>query len=1082
MTRRFLSVLLAAVILLGLLPAATISVSAASTMCVSDEAITVLKGWEGFSATAYYDNGQYTIGYGTGVNKEDYPNGITKEEAEELLQEYLTKFEDKVNSFADANGLTLNQNQFDALVLFSFNVGTAWMSAGNDIRDAVVNGKTGNEFIFYLTRWCLSGDSISTGLIQRRLAEADIYLNGYYATKAPENFSYVIFDGNGGTYTYNIQGYDATEPVDVKGVANLSGNTFLGWYTAKEGGKWVEVLDNTTKALTLYAHWQAVESDEDEEAEETTIAGIPASYQRRVKQAVSVYETPSTTEETIATVTAGMTVSIVADHMDAYGVKWGELSDGGWIVLSGTEAVATAAAAPDRSNSVTATTPSRKENTDSAENTASSISVRVTASNLNYRQSAGTDGKAVGTLSAGTNVDITQVMDVDGTLWGKCSYGWICLTYTNYSEVIQQTGDGTTAIAVGTVTSNGNLCIRSGAGTNYTVVGTLTSGTKVEITQITCNKDVYWGRIASGWICLTYVDYTMVDSGSEDDQQEPSTTPDPDEDGDTPSSTVTGQVTASSLIVRKGPGTSYEVVTTLSKGTAVTITEQVLQGNVYWGKIENGWVCMTYIQVDTTGSDTEEDGTGDTTATTVVGVITASNLCVRKGAGSDYAILSTLPKGTEVTILQQTLVNGTLWGQIETGWICMSYVNITSGGSNLNYTGFVTATNLIIRTGAGTSYTATGTYPRGELIDICEMKQVNGTYWARTPDGWVCMTYVQLIPKTETDTTPDTDTDPEPDTGADTDPEPDENTTETTGVVTASNLCVRSGAGTNYNVVTTIPKGTEVVIQQQTVVNGTIWGQIENGWICMTYVKITSQSDNIRYVGMITASILNIRSGPGVGYSSVGTYSKGDLVDILEVVDVGTAQWGRTDKGWICMSYIQYTSITPDEDTSDKGESGSEEDSGNTGDNGEDDEELATFGFTCQAFVDAMNAVMEEENAHCNPVTSDVENALCYEFVTDSYASWGVIMYVYLGSDGESVAGIVMKCNVADDMQCENLIVFSVYAMMVVDETITVEDIDAMANNSGMDDDGNIYLMMERESGYFDYVIGNISFLFRILP
>ena len=49
---------------------------------------------------------------------------------------------------------------------------------------------------------------------------------------------------------------------------------------------------------------------------------------------------------------------------------------------------------------------------------------------------------------------------------------------------------------------------------------------------------------------------------------------------------------------------------------------------------------------------------------------------------------------------------------------------------------------------------------------------------------------------------------------------------------------VRSGPGTGYGVVTTLKQGDEVKILAQFDVDGTKWGCIKNGWVCMDYVGV----------------------------------------------------------------------------------------------------------------------------------------------------------------------------------------------------------------------------------------------------
>ena len=87
MKRRFLAVML---VVLMLLSAASVPVSAADAMGVSQPLIDILKDMEGFSKYPYADNGQWTVGYGTRCPDDKLSRykskGITEKEAEKLLQ------------------------------------------------------------------------------------------------------------------------------------------------------------------------------------------------------------------------------------------------------------------------------------------------------------------------------------------------------------------------------------------------------------------------------------------------------------------------------------------------------------------------------------------------------------------------------------------------------------------------------------------------------------------------------------------------------------------------------------------------------------------------------------------------------------------------------------------------------------------------------------------------------------------------------------------------------------------------------------------------------------------------------------
>ena len=84
--------------------------------------------------------------------------------------------------------------------------------------------------------------------------------------------------------------------------------------------------------------------------------------------------------------------------------------------------------------------------------------------------------------------------------------------------------------------------------------------------------------------------------------------------------------------------------------------------------------------------------------------------------------------------------------------------------------------------------------------------------------------------------------------------------------------------------------------------DGSAWGKLSNGWVCLDYVKLDKPAAGAP--ALIMGSDLNIRKGAGTSYSVVGKYDKGDLVNILETKTVSGTTWGRTDKGWVSMDYV----------------------------------------------------------------------------------------------------------------------------------------------------------------------------------
>ena len=134
--------------------------------------ISLIKQFESLRCEAYRcPAGIWTIGYGhtAGVRRGDRIDG---QKAGQLLQDDLRKFEDVVNRECPG----LNQNQFDALVSFSFNVGTGNFRKSTLLKCVKANPQNMN-IRYEFSRWNKAGGTVLAGLVRRRKAEADLYFS-----------------------------------------------------------------------------------------------------------------------------------------------------------------------------------------------------------------------------------------------------------------------------------------------------------------------------------------------------------------------------------------------------------------------------------------------------------------------------------------------------------------------------------------------------------------------------------------------------------------------------------------------------------------------------------------------------------------------------------------------------------------------------------------------------------------------------------------------------------------------------------------------------------------------------------------
>lgn len=134
-------------------------------MKTSRTGIDLIKKWEGCVLTAYNDpGGVRTIGWGHAYYNGKSP--ITQQEADQMLEEDLKKFEAKVNEFKDYHW---SQNEFDALVSFAYNIGS--------IRQLTDNGKRSRgQIAEKWTAYCKMAGKRVQGLVDRRKDELKLFL------------------------------------------------------------------------------------------------------------------------------------------------------------------------------------------------------------------------------------------------------------------------------------------------------------------------------------------------------------------------------------------------------------------------------------------------------------------------------------------------------------------------------------------------------------------------------------------------------------------------------------------------------------------------------------------------------------------------------------------------------------------------------------------------------------------------------------------------------------------------------------------------------------------------------------------
>ena len=139
-------------------------------MKISIDGINIIKTFEGLFLKSYLCPAKiWTIGWGStkGVKKGMV---ITVQEAEQRLLDDIAPTENYLNNL----GIDLNQNQFDALCSFIFNLGVGNFSSSTLLK-LIKKNKNDPNIKNQFNRWVYAGGKKLPGLVKRRKIEGDLY-------------------------------------------------------------------------------------------------------------------------------------------------------------------------------------------------------------------------------------------------------------------------------------------------------------------------------------------------------------------------------------------------------------------------------------------------------------------------------------------------------------------------------------------------------------------------------------------------------------------------------------------------------------------------------------------------------------------------------------------------------------------------------------------------------------------------------------------------------------------------------------------------------------------------------------------
>lgn len=183
--------------------------------------------------------------------------------------------------------------------------------------------------------------------------------------------------------------------------------------------------------------------------------------------------------DVVTTIKRGDRVAIV-EQQDLNGVMWGRIEEG-WICLVYVHIDGTPLDEKPEEESKVLEQPAVG---------------KIIATELNIRTGPGMNHDVTGTLLKDSEVTVTELRGN----WGKIEDGWINIIYAYFPDSLDAT-------IIETKVNADDLNVRSGPSTSYESLRKIHTGAAVIIYKVVTIRDIQWGYIGDGWICMKYVEY-----------------------------------------------------------------------------------------------------------------------------------------------------------------------------------------------------------------------------------------------------------------------------------------------------------------------------------------------------------------------------------------------------------------------------------------------------------------------------------------------------------------------------------------------------------------------------------------------
>ncbi len=296
------------------------------------------------------------------------------------------------------------------------------------------------------------------------------------------------------------------------------------------------------------------------------------------------------------------------------------------------------------------------------------------------------------------------------------------------------------------------------------------------------------------------------------------------------------------------------------------------------------------------------------------GIVTAPSLNVRSEPSTGSSFLFSIKQNEKVTILESQ--DG--WYKIKagngnSGWASSEYIKTDINQNNQSESKrTVTADVLNMRSGASTSYRTIAKIKKGTEVEL--ISESNG--WSKIKyEGRIGYASSEFL-SNENNVKPSE----KPSTNQNTGANSNNNTNETktigkTKVVTATSLNVRSGPSTSNSVIGSLKQNDKVEVISES--NG--WSKVKfsgkEGYVSSAYLKDSnggntgggSENPNPTpgKTKVVTATSLNVRSGPSTSSSKIGSLRQNEVVEVISESNGWSKIKFNGKEGYVSSDYLK---------------------------------------------------------------------------------------------------------------------------------------------------------------------------------